>query len=117
MSDHAERSRRMKILLDECVVQAFRQLIVGHDVLTVGYMGWRSIKNGQLLALAVGDGFDALVTTDRGVPYEQHVAALAIAVIVLHAASNDLEDLEPLVPNLLTALNHVQPRTVTHVHA
>ena len=107
----------MKILLDECVVQAFRHLIVGHDIFTVGYMGWRSIKNGELLALAVQNGFEALVTTDHSVQYEQHIAALPIGVVVLHAPSNDLDDLEPLVPNLLAELNHLQPRKVVHVHA
>ncbi|MEA2736259.1 MAG: hypothetical protein QOE14_2710, partial [Humisphaera sp.] len=94
----------MKVLLDECVVQAFRHFIPGHDVFTVGYMGWLAVKNGQLLAQAVSEGFDAFVTTDRGVPYEQHVATLPIAVIILTAGTNDLSSLTPLAPQLLVSL-------------
>ena len=45
----------MKVLFDECVVQAFRNYITGHDLFTAGYLGWKSLKNGALLAQAVGD--------------------------------------------------------------
>ena len=105
----------MKILLDECVDVEFRNYIAGHDVFTVSYMGWKGSKNGELLALAVGQGFEALVSTDRGVQYEQHLASLPIAVVILRAPTSQLEDLLPLTPALLTALNHAQPRTVTQV--
>lgn len=105
----------MKVLLDECVDVSLRTQIVGHDVFTVSYMKWKGLKNGRLLAAAVAEGFEVLLTTDRSVPYQQHVASLPIAVVVLHAATNDLEDLEPLVPGLLAVLNHVQPSTVSSV--
>ena len=107
----------MKVLLDECVDVDLRKSIVGHDVFTVTYMKWKGLKNGDLLSRAVGEGFGVFVTTDRIVPYEQHVATLQLAVIVLHALTNDIEDLEPLVPALLAALNHVKPRTVIRIGA
>lgn len=107
----------MKLLLDECVVQEFRLLIPGHDVFTVGYKGWSGVKNGNLLALAAADGFDVLVTTDRGFQYQQNPASLPIAIVVLLAASNDIGDLRPLIPNLLAALTTLPPRAVTLVSA
>ena len=105
----------MKVLLDECVDVALRTQIVGHEVFTVSYMKWKGLRNGQLLAAAVAEGFEVLLTTDRSVPYQQHLATLPIAVVILHAATNDLEDLEPLVPGLRAVLNHVQPGTVSDV--
>jgi hypothetical protein len=30
----------MKLLLDECIVQGFRHLLTGHELCTIGYMGW-----------------------------------------------------------------------------
>jgi hypothetical protein len=106
----------MKVLLDECVDVDFRTHIPSHDVFTVSYMNWKGLRNGTLLAQAVAHGFNVLVTTDRSVPYQQHLAALPIAVVILHAASNDLDDLKPLVPALLATLNHVQPGTVSDVN-
>ena len=105
----------MKLLLDECLPYRLRPLIVGHDVFTVGYMGWDGIKNGRLLALAATNGFDAIVTVDSGMPHEQNTAALPLAIIVLHGPSNDLDDLITLVPALLVALGNLAPRSVLHV--
>jgi hypothetical protein len=84
----------------------------GHDVYTVYYMGWSGVRNGELLARSAKSGFDAFVTLDSGVPFQQNVAAHAIAVVVLRAPSNDIEDLLPLVPRLLAALPSLKPRTV-----
>src|SRR4051794_4424394 len=89
--------------------------LTGHDAYSVVYMGWNGIKNGRLLALAAADGFGAFLTTDRNLEHQQNLATLPIAIIVLEAASNDIGDMLPLVPNLLTALNSLQRRSVTHV--
>ncbi len=104
----------MKLLLDECVDIRLRLSISGHEVFTVTYQRWNGLKNGQLLAEAVKAHFAALITTDRGVAFEQHIAGLPIAVVILHAASNDLQDLQLLVPDLLRALGQVRPGIVTH---
>lgn len=89
----------MKILLDECVVQDFRRLIAGHDVFTVGYLGWSGTKSGVLLAKAAESGFDAIVTTDRAIEHQQNLSSLPIAIVVLMPVSNDIDDLAPLVPS------------------
>ena len=75
-----------------------------------------AIKNGELLALASGR-FDAFVTVDRNLSFQQNMQALPIAVIVLHAKTNRLADLLPLVPNLLTAIGSAKPGVVATVDA
>jgi len=77
-------------------------------------MGWSAIKNGELLELA-SERFDAFVTVDRNLAFQQNVRSLLIAVIVLHAKTNRLADLLPLVPNLLTAIGSAKPGVVTTV--
>ncbi len=66
-------------------------------------MGWGGVKNGALLALAAQD-FDAFITVDKNLPYQQNMTTLAIAVVVLRAVSNDLQYLLPLIPRLEEAL-------------
>jgi hypothetical protein len=105
----------VKLLLDECLPIDFRKLIPGHDVFTVAYMGWKGVKNGALLTRAAADDFDGLVTTDAGIGHQQNLATLPVGVVILHAATNDIDDLASMVPALLVALNGLSPRTVVHV--
>ena len=105
----------MKVLLDENLPHELRGELSGHDIFTVQYLGWSGLKNGILLAQAAASGFDVLVTMDSGVPYQQNLAALPVAVIVLSAVSNDIDDLRPLIPNLLEALKSLTPRTAVRI--
>ncbi len=105
----------MKILLDENLPHEFRHELVGHEVVTVQYAGWRGLKNGALLAQAAASGFDVMVTLDNGVAYQQNVSRLPMAIVVLGAPSNDIDDLRPLVPKLLAALSTITPKTLIRV--
>jgi hypothetical protein len=62
-------------------------------------MGWTSIENGELIALA-SEEFDVFVTVDRNLAFQQNLTRLSIAVFVLRAPTNRLSDLRPLVPEL-----------------
>jgi hypothetical protein len=77
-------------------------------------MGWGGVRNGDLLALAAKE-FDAFLTVDRNLPYQQNLARLPIAVIVLEAFSNELVALAPLVPKLEQALENLQPRSLVRL--
>jgi len=106
----------VRILLDECVDWRLSRAIAGHDVRTAQQMGWAAIKNGELLALA-SRRFDAFVTVDRKLSFQQNVQALPIAIIVLYAKTNRLSDLLPLVPNILAVVDSAKSGTVTVVDA
>lgn len=101
----------MRVLLDECVDWRLSRDITGHDVKTAHQMGWATIKNGELLALAV-EQFDVFVTVDRNLAFQQNVTALPISVIVLSAKSNRLADLKPLIPRLLASIETIKPRSI-----
>lgn len=105
----------MKVLLDENLPHDLRHHLPGHDVFTVAYMGWRGTKNGDLLRLAAGTGFDAMLTMDNGVAYQQNPSVLPVAVVILGAATNDIADLLPFVPALLACLGRLPPRSLARV--
>ena len=105
----------MKVLLDENLPHEFRHELVGHEVVTVHYAGWRGLKNGALLAQAAASGYDVMVTVDNGVAFRQNLSRLPIAIVVLDAPSNDIDDLRPLVPSLLAALGGIAPKTLVRV--
>src|SRR5437868_3790323 len=102
----------MKLLLDENLPHILRNELPGHDCFTVAYMCWGGIENGELLALAVSHGFNALLTKDANLQYEQNLTNLPMAVVVIKAASNDIDDVRPLIPTLLDALLSLAPRQV-----
>ncbi len=98
----------MRLLLDECVPKRLKGELTGHHVLTVREAGWAGLENGALLSAASGR-FDVLVTVDQGIEYQQNLSGLQIALVIIVAPSNDIDDLRPLVPAVLHALASVQP--------
>ena len=106
----------MRLLLDESVPSRLRRALPGHEVRTVGEMGWSGVKNGKLLALAA-TAFDAFVTVDKNLPYQQNLSTLPVAVIVLDARSIELPALLPLVPALELQLSLLKPKTYVRVSA
>jgi hypothetical protein len=96
----------MRLLLDECVPARLGRALPSHHVSTVVLEGWSGVKNGKLLALAA-TSFDAFITVDKNLPYQQNTTTLPIPVFVLDALSNELPYLLPLVPVLETKLASV----------
>jgi hypothetical protein len=72
------------------------------------------VKNGELLRLAA-ERFDVLLTVDRNLEYQQSFLGAALAVMVLHARSNDIAALLPLVPRVLEAIPKAPRGQVTNI--
>jgi predicted nuclease of predicted toxin-antitoxin system len=104
----------VKILLDECVDERLAGEFAGHDVLTVRQMGWKGKQNGELLALAE-KRFEAFLTTDRNLSFQQNLTRFSIAVVVLTAPTNRLSDLRRIVPALLKTLPLVKKGEVREI--
>ena len=94
----------MRILLDENLNWRLKRDLPGHEVESISSLGWAGVQNGVLLRRAVETGFDVLITMDSNMVYQQDISAYAIAVIVLRAHSNRLQDTQPLMPAVLQAL-------------
>ena len=104
----------MRILLDESLPRRLKNQLQGHDVSTVVECGWSGVKNGKLLALASAD-FDVFLTADQNLQFQQNLAALPIAVIVLVSSDSTLESIRSLIPEVLAALVGIQPRSLVRV--
>ena len=92
--------------MDECVDRRLAKDIEGHEVLTVPQVGWAGLQNGDLLRRAQRE-FDISITVDRNLSFQQSIGRFSIAIIVLEAPTNRLEDLRPLVPKLLSIVSAV----------
>ena len=107
----------MRILIDECIDERFRNSLPGYDCQTVRYAGLAGLKNGDLLAAAETGKFDVFLTVDQGIEYQQNLTARKIAILILHARSNRLKDLLSLVPACLARLESLQPGQIVRIEA
>jgi predicted nuclease of predicted toxin-antitoxin system len=103
------------VLLDENVDRRLKRSFAGkHDIVTVAEAGWAGKKNGELLRLAERE-FDTFVTTDKGIPHQQNLSGLGLAIVLLRARSNAREDLEPLMDQVNVALDSARPGSVVRI--
>ena len=105
----------MRVLLDECTDEAFRHGIAGHDCQTCRYAGLKGMTNGQLLAAAEKSGFQALITVDRNLQYQQRLHGREIALVILEGRTTNLDDLLALIPDMLAALETLKSGDVVRV--
>ena len=104
----------MKVLLDECLPRKLKSELPGHEVATVSQMGWSGRTNGELLRLAES-GFDAFITIDRGLKYQQNLRSKKLAVIQLAALDNRFETLRPLMAQVLLTLETIQSGEIVQI--
>jgi len=104
----------MKLLLDESLPRQLKKEFSEYEVMTVPERGWQSKKNGRLLTLASGE-FDVFLTRDRRMKDQQNLKSFNIAIMVLIAYTNDIEDLVPLVPQIKEILQTIQPKDYVEV--
>ena len=77
-------------------------------------MDWSGITNGNLLRLASPE-FDVFVTSDTNLEFQQNLSDVAMVIVVLFAARNDVELLAPLIPEVMEAVGRATSGTVVHV--
>jgi hypothetical protein len=75
--------------------------LAGHEVHTVEEAGIKGLENGDLLKAESGL-YEVLITVDQNLPYQQNIAGLNIATLILAAKKNSYVRLKPLIPRALT---------------
>jgi hypothetical protein len=83
----------VRLLLDECVPRPIKRELTGHDVHHVVDMGWSSKRNGELLRLMVDARFDALLTVDQNLEFQQNLRAAGVGVVLVIARTNRVKEL------------------------
>ena len=107
----------MRLLLDECVPRPLKRDLVGHHIFTVAEMGWSSKRNGELLDLVRAESFDAFLTVDQNLSFQQNLQAAGVAVVLVIARTNRIKELRPLVPAILAALGTLRRGAFVQVGA
>jgi predicted nuclease of predicted toxin-antitoxin system len=105
----------VRILLDECLPAELADELRGHQVRTVQQLGWSSVDNGALLQRAAGQ-FDIFVTIDKHIERTQKLP-VTLAIITIKARTNRIQDLRPLVAELLRVIDRIRPGTFERVGA
>jgi predicted nuclease of predicted toxin-antitoxin system len=98
----------VRVLLDEQLPLDLAAALQGHSVDTVVGRGWAGITNGELLRRMRGE-YEALVTMDQGIEFQQNLTGLPFGVLLLRAPSNRMVHLQPLVPAILDVLSALKP--------
>ena len=107
----------MRLLLDESVTHKLKPILArSHEVLAVQDLHWHGRPDGSILALARGQ-FDAMITTDQKIPYQQRITDADVPIVILAGRSNDIADLEPLVPQALAVLPTLKRGDVVRIEA
>ncbi len=106
----------MRVLLDEMVSRKLAGRLGGHEVTTVQRQGWAGLTNGRLLD-AIDSLFDVFITMDKGMRHQQRLEGRAFGVIEVRARSNDIDDILPLVPQILDAMRAIQPGALVTISA
>lgn len=94
----------MKLLLDENLPRKLKGDLSSHEVYTVRDMLWDGKENGELLSLMLANGFDALISGDKNIPFQQNFMKYPIPVLVLDAPDNTYATLQSFVPKLEAAI-------------
>jgi hypothetical protein len=104
----------VKLLLDECVTRHLEHDLAGHEVHTVEEAGFKGLENGDLLKAASGV-YEVLITVDQNLPYQQNIAGLNIAILILAAKRNSYVRLKPLIQRALSALESMKVGEVLRI--
>ncbi len=70
------------------------------EVVHATQIGWHELGNGELIRKGEIDGFQALVTTDKNLQYQQKLTGRRISIIVLSPRLVVHENLVPLADRL-----------------
>ena len=96
----------MKILFDQGTPAPLRHALAGHTISTVYEMDWAKLENGELLK-AGEVSFDAFVTTDQNLRYQQNLTGRRLAILVLPTTS--WPKIQAQVPKVIAAVNALRP--------
>ena len=96
----------MRILFDQGTPAPLRHELPGHAVSTAYEMGWAQLENGDLLQAAEA-AFDAFITTDQNLRYQQNLTGRRLAILVLPTTSWPMIRLH--LPKVALAVNALRP--------
>ncbi len=77
----------MKILFDQGTPAPLRRALAEHEVDTVFEKGWDQLKNGELLAIAILNGYEVLISTDQSLRHQHDLRRIRLGIVILMTTS------------------------------
>jgi len=77
----------MKVLFDQCTPVPLRRYLHPHVVDTAAERGWSRLRNGELLDRVESDHYDAFITTDTKLKYQQNLTNRSVRILALTSTS------------------------------
>jgi hypothetical protein len=96
----------MRILFDQGTPAPLRKALTSHDVATAYEMSWSQLTNGNLLKEAAAS-FDAFITTDQSLKYQQNLSGRRLAILALWTTS--WPKLQRHLPEIVAAIDNLKP--------
>lgn len=105
----------MRLLLDENLPKRLKQDFPKHEIYTVRDKEWNGIKNGELMKLLIENSFDALLTFDKNLQFQQNFSRYPLTVFILIAEINSYYELTKLSSQINDYLNteYLNPGPIT----
>jgi hypothetical protein len=103
----------MRVLFDNGTPRGLANALLGHTVEEARSHGWDTLRNGELLDAAEAAGFDAFLTTDRNLRYQQNLTRRRIAIVVLGKGRWRL--IRQRLPEIVAAVNAATPGSFAEV--
>ena len=94
----------MKLLLDENLPKRLKIDFPEHEIYTVFEKGWAGKKDVEIMELLKKETFDAFLTFDRNLQYQQNFRKFTVPVLVLNTPDNTYLTLKEIVPKIKNAL-------------
>lgn len=86
--------------------QPLRRFLAEFEISTAQEMGWGRVKNGELLKRAEGV-FDAFLTADQQLKYQQNLAGRPLAILVL--STNRWPNVKANTAQIIAAIQVLKP--------
>lgn len=99
----------MRIFFDQGTPAPLRRALIGHDIATAFERGWGTLQNGELLRAVEAAGFEAIITTDQNLRYQQNLQDRRLAILVL--LTTDWRLIRQHTEYIVVAVGGLAPRT------
>jgi predicted nuclease of predicted toxin-antitoxin system len=103
----------MRILFDNNAPAPLRHSLRSHAIETAAERGWHRLTNGELLDAAEAEGFDILLTADKGFQHQVNLRDRHIAIVIL--SRGNWPDVKNNIRRIVVALREAKGGTCNFV--
>ena len=105
----------MRLLIDESIPEPIEPYLSEFNPSTVRRERLKGLRNGVLLRAAVDRGFSVIVSADQNLRFQQNLAKIGIAAVVIVNIRNRMKDILPVLAKIKSAIADAEPGEVIEV--